>query len=215
MQGVLIGRVILYWCCAMAHLGLGVAFFQYYEHPEWSIGEHVGELLGQVGPWLPSVFLILPLVIFDVVRLSNLFVGPIYRLRQHLNELQEDKDCQPLKFREDDYWQDLADPINSLQAEILELRNELARHHDQASGPEHATPDEDTISIGERSNESASADGTAIESESATETDSPENSEGDSPDSKVPGSVTQPEAPTALPALETGVDASTATTTAS
>lgn len=127
VQGVLIGRVILYWICGLTYVGVGSACFQYYQHPDWTFSRHWVQLLSQWGPWLPCIVLVMPLVVFDVLRLSNLFAGPIYRLRQHLSQLTENlDDCPPLKFRKDDYWQDLVKPINGLQSEIIALRQEVA-----------------------------------------------------------------------------------------
>ena len=127
VQGVLIGRIVLYWISALLYVSLGTACFQYYQHPDWTLAKHAEAMFMQFWPWLPSAFLCLPLVIFDIVRLSNLFVGPIYRLRQHLSELIDDPNCRALKFRDEDYWQDLAEPMHCLQAEILTLRAEVAK----------------------------------------------------------------------------------------
>ena len=123
VQGVLVGRVLLYWMCALLYVGIGSACFQYNQNPDWTLAKHATVLFGQMWPWLPTVFLILPLAIYDVVRLSNLFVGPVYRLRKHFTALRNDIACAPLNFREDDYWRDLAAPINDMQAEILRLRS--------------------------------------------------------------------------------------------
>jgi hypothetical protein len=71
------------------------------------------------------VFLLLPLVIFDIVRLSNRFVGPVYRLRMHLAQLKQNSNTHPLNFRDDDYWQQLAQPINELQQRILVLEQQV------------------------------------------------------------------------------------------
>lgn len=127
VQGVLVGRVVLYWVLAMLYVGLGSACFQYYQHPDWTLLSHAKILFNQFWPWLPSAVLCLPLVAFDVVRLSNGFAGPIYRLRKHLDELNENPNCRPLSFRDDDYWQDLTEPVHCLQAELLTLRAELVR----------------------------------------------------------------------------------------
>ncbi len=127
VQGILVGRVVLYWSAALVYVGLGSACFQYYQNPHWEAGKHVSVLFDQIWPWLPSAILCLPLVIFDVIRLSNLFVGPIYRLRQHLAALIEEPACVALKFREDDHWQDLVEPMHCIQAELVFLRGEVAR----------------------------------------------------------------------------------------
>jgi len=126
VQGVLIGRIVLYWLCGMVYFGLGSACFQFYEHRDWTFSEHAVALAVQFGPWLPSLILFMPLVIYDIVRMSNLFVGPIFHLRRHLNTLVRDPECHPLKFREDDYWHDLEEPVNALHTEILNLRAQIA-----------------------------------------------------------------------------------------
>jgi hypothetical protein len=125
VQGVLVGRIVLYWTVAVSYVGLGTACFQYYQHPELTLTEHAWMLFSLFWAWIPSLVLFLPLVVFDIVRLSNQFVGPIYRLRTHLFELNENPECRPLKFREDDYWEDLVEPVRQLQDEILRLRSEV------------------------------------------------------------------------------------------
>ncbi len=127
VQGVLLGRVVLYWISALLYVGLGAACFQYYQHPDWTLLSHAKLLFSQFWPWLPSAIFFLPLVMFDVVRLSNRFAGPIYGLRKHLDELNDDPNCEPLRFRDDDFWQDLTEPMHCLQAELLMLRTELVR----------------------------------------------------------------------------------------
>lgn len=122
VQGVLVGRVVVYTFAAVLYVVLGSIGFQYWQHPDWSVGKHASHLFQQLWPWLPSFLLLVPLVLHDVIRLSNMFVGPIYRLRVHLAELAANPACRPLKFREEDYWQDLVCPINYLQNEILALQ---------------------------------------------------------------------------------------------
>ena len=138
VQGVLIQRVILYWLCGLIYIGLSTACFQYYQNPDWSVGQHWSALLVQFGPWLPSFVLMLPLVIFDIVRLSNQFVGPVYRLKSHLNAITENANCPPMKFRDEDYWQELVVPINTLQLQILQLKAQLVltRRRDAQPNPE-------------------------------------------------------------------------------
>lgn len=133
VQGVLVGRVILYWVCALLYVGLGSACFQYNQNPDWTLAKHAQVLFVQMWPWLPTVIILLPLAIYDVVRLSNLFAGPVCRLRKHFAALREDSACAPLVFREEDYWRDLAAPINDMQAEILRLRTGIIELQKAAS----------------------------------------------------------------------------------
>jgi hypothetical protein len=50
--------------------------------------------------------------------LSNRFVGPMYRLRGAIRDVARGKDIQPLKFRNDDFWQDVAGDFNDLLERI-------------------------------------------------------------------------------------------------
>jgi len=125
VQGVLVGRVILYWGFAMLYVGMSSVCFHYNQNPDWTVAKHAEVLFGQMWPWLPSAVFLLPLAIYDVVRMSNLFAGPVFRIRKHFAAMQQDIACAPLVFREDDYWRDLAQPINDMQAEILRLRADV------------------------------------------------------------------------------------------
>lgn len=127
VQGVLVGRIVLYWSGLLLYFGISMGCFQWLMYPEWTLIQHLGAIFEQVWPCLPTFVLLLPLVIFDMVRLSNRFVGPVYRLRMHLGRLNANSNTYPLNFRDDDYWQQLAEPINQLQRTILGLEKEVAR----------------------------------------------------------------------------------------
>ncbi len=125
VQGVLVGRVFLYWSGIIIYFVMSIGGYQAWQNPEWTFGEHLSAMIEQLWPCLTTMFLILPLVVFDIVRLSHKFAGPIYRLRNHLDQLNENPQTYPLNFRDDDYWQQLADPINQLQHKLLECEQKL------------------------------------------------------------------------------------------
>jgi len=123
VQGALVGRVVLYWFGIVIYFGLSMGILQWMENPELSATQNAIALFDQLWPCFVTLVLLLPLVIFDMVRLSHRFVGPIYRLRNHLRLVAENPKCHPLNFRDDDYWQQLADPINELQNRIASLED--------------------------------------------------------------------------------------------
>ncbi len=125
VQGVLVGRVLLYWSGILIYFGLSIGCFHWWQNPEWTLTEHLWAMFDQIWPCLPTLMLLLPLVVFDIVRLSNRFAGPVYRLRKHLSELSQDSAVPPLNFRDDDYWQQLAAPINLLQQRMLVLEQQV------------------------------------------------------------------------------------------
>lgn len=68
-----------------------------------------------------------PIFVLDSIKLSHRFAGPMVAFRRTLRELGEGKKVDPLRFRENDYWQDLAvnlnqviDRVNKLEAEVGE-----------------------------------------------------------------------------------------------
>lgn len=153
VQGVLIGRVFIYWLLALIYFGASIICSQWWQNPDWSMSEHSLTFAEQVWPWLPSIVLLLPLVLFDIVRLSHQFAGPVFRLRSHLDNLQADTSTSPLAFRDGDYWQELVAPINWMQEEILRrdqkikaLEFILTAQNDQAQRSKPAAEPMPTVS---------------------------------------------------------------------
>jgi hypothetical protein len=53
-----------------------------------------------------------------VLRLSNRFVGPVGRLRKGLKDLASGNRTEPLLFRDDDFWRDMAGDFNEVAAKL-------------------------------------------------------------------------------------------------
>lgn len=130
LQSIWIGRVLIYWVAALLYCCLAAAVSQYRQNPEWTFSQHASVWLSTIWPWLPSVALILPLVIYDVLRLSHQFVGPVVRMRNQVQKLVKNANCTPFLLRTDDYWQDLVEPMNDMQNYILSLQLELHKCHE-------------------------------------------------------------------------------------
>lgn len=65
--------------------------------------------------------LLMPLVLYDVVRLSHKFAGPMVRLRNSMKRCAAGQAVEPVHFREGDFWQEIADSFNAIQARIEAL----------------------------------------------------------------------------------------------
>ena len=77
------------------------------------------------GPAAIASFLLLPLVIVDIIRFSNRFVGPLLRLRRSMRALARGEYVEPIEFRDNDFWYDFADEFNAVRARILQLSAEV------------------------------------------------------------------------------------------
>lgn len=126
VQGALVSRVLIYWSFVLVYAFLSMTAYKLFQKPDISVIELLSRTLAESWLWLPGAILLIPLVIFDVVRLSNQFTGPVYRLRKHLSDFLDDFNCRPINFRDEDYWQDLACAINDQQTYIKGLQDQLA-----------------------------------------------------------------------------------------
>ena len=56
------------------------------------------------------------------MRVSNQFVGPLYRLRRNMRELAAGESVRPIKFRDGDFGHEFADEFNELARKMQALR---------------------------------------------------------------------------------------------
>jgi hypothetical protein len=116
VQTVLIMRVICYWLfCLLAGM-LMACLWLAWSAPPASSGEMLGRVLLTYGPVFGATLIVVPLVVMDVLRLSNRFVGPAYRLRQALKQAADGQAVRPLQFRDSDFWRDAAEDFNRAMA---------------------------------------------------------------------------------------------------
>lgn len=133
VQGGLVGRIVLYWLSVVAYFAIGHVVFQWIDKPEWTLDEHLNAVLEAFGFWLPGLVLLSPLIVFDIVKLSHRFAGPVYRLKNHLNKVCSGEEKGKLWFREGDYWWELVEPVNNIisrmltaEEKLVDLKNKLA-----------------------------------------------------------------------------------------
>src|SRR5262249_6297526 len=116
VQGALMVRMIFYWLFCLLSMVLMIVCWNVYAGPPRRFVDLFLDLYFRYGPALAASLLLLPIVMMDVVRLSNRFVGPVVRLKTALKELADGRPAQPLNFRDDDFWRDLAVEFNRAAA---------------------------------------------------------------------------------------------------
>lgn len=114
VQGALVRRLVLHWTAFFAVAGLVAFGLQVLANPFRPLEEHLHELWWTHGPFLLVMFFLLPVFILDTIKLSHRFAGPIYRLRNSVRSLASGEKFQPLKFRDMDFWQGLAEDFNTM-----------------------------------------------------------------------------------------------------
>jgi hypothetical protein len=127
VQGALLLRATIYWAFCLISISLMLLCWSAYSGPPRRFIDLTTELYFRYGPAMAASLILLPIVLMDVIRTSNRFVGPVVRLRSALRELAENRPAQPLNFRDDDFWRDMATDFNKAAARCAREAMELSR----------------------------------------------------------------------------------------
>ena len=143
VQGTLMVRAIFYWLFCLLSISLMLVCWNAYTGPSRRFVDLLLDVYHRYGPALLASLILLPIVMMDVVRLSNRFVGPVMRLRNALRELADGRPAQPLNFRDDDFWRELAVDFNQAAARVVRATAELDSRTE--SMPQDRSTEEVTI----------------------------------------------------------------------
>jgi hypothetical protein len=82
---------------------------------------------------IPVVLVVLPALLYDLLRLSHRFAGPITRLRSEIRRAARGERTEPIHFRENDFWLGLAEDFNTLLARLERQEGDHESHSDEDS----------------------------------------------------------------------------------
>jgi hypothetical protein len=124
LQGLVLWRLLFYWSGCVTLTSLAVLGWSMVSDPSAEFGQHVDRLAAYAAPALVVALVLLPIVIVDVINLSNRFLGPLIRLRASMRRLATGDRVMPLHFREHDFWHEFAAEYGDLvkRVERLEAR---------------------------------------------------------------------------------------------
>lgn len=118
----LLRRLALYGLYCLITATLLVFFWRVITNPLVRPPEHMLSAVWSAAPLLLAIVCILPFIAYDLLRLTNHFAGPIYRARLTLASLARGETVTPVKFREGDYWSELAEHLNVLAQRLGQLQ---------------------------------------------------------------------------------------------
>lgn len=143
VQGMLMLRCLAYWAAMLMTITVLLITWRSMSGPAKIFYEHFDELWLQYKmPFMATVFL-LPLLLFDIAKLSNRFVGPVIRLRRALREMANGEPIRLIHFRAGDYWSEVADEFNAMAARVQLMEKKIVRLEAELLG-ETATTKEPT-----------------------------------------------------------------------
>ena len=112
LQGTVIRCFVHYWFASLLFVTIPLVILETLVDPSKLFYHHLVPFLFRYWPVYVSLTLLLPFMLFDVLKLTHRIAGPMYRARVQLQSLAEGNDVKPIRFREKDFWQETADEIN-------------------------------------------------------------------------------------------------------
>lgn len=140
LQGTMILRVLVQWAILLACAAGTSVVLQFILDPLQDSATRVTNLeITALSFGIVTLFL-MPVFVWDLIKFSHQFVGPIVRLRSFLNSTSLRKGECELSFRQGDYWQDLASEFNEMLARIRdEHQRELEQLRSSATADDNET----------------------------------------------------------------------------
>ncbi len=111
VQTAILWRVALYWFSCIAFFSLMIWCYECLARPDQMFYEHFFPMIQRFLPVYVAMVLLLPFLLFDAIKFSNRFCGPLRRVVNELEGYSESGTMATLKFRDNDFWQSLADSV--------------------------------------------------------------------------------------------------------
>ena len=114
VQGALTRRLIVHW---ILFLGAAIVLsigLKWLDDPFVSFSMLTSSAWATFGPLLAVLVCLAPIFIYDAIKLSNRFTGPVYRLRQATKQIASGDIPEKVEFRGADFWKDLAADFNQI-----------------------------------------------------------------------------------------------------
>ena len=140
IQGALVARAVMYWVVCLITITLMLLCWRIVTGPARLFYMHFDDMWFYFGPALIASFLLLPLVIVDIIRVSNRFVGPFLRLRRSMRALARGEQVQRIEFRHGDFWTEFADEFNAVAARLQSQAPPPQLELDPQEDPEEPVP---------------------------------------------------------------------------
>ena len=123
VQGAIVRQIATHWLLACFLMFLYLFVMQVFANGfTLTFGENIQQLFRSYGLLAVVLGVISPVFIYDTVKLSHRFTGPMVSFRTALKKLAQGEDPGPVKFRKDDFWHDLSNDLNGLTKELQTLR---------------------------------------------------------------------------------------------
>ncbi|GAB5405500.1 MAG: hypothetical protein Aurels2KO_37310 [Aureliella sp.] len=127
VQGALVKRLVIHWLLFLTVTCVCIfAMEAMLGEPAASFAERLNSVWNKYGIMVLIMFAILPTFIYDTIKLSHRFAGPIYRLRSTFKLLAGGTKISQIKFREHDFWTEMAADFNTVLKRLEDSERRVA-----------------------------------------------------------------------------------------
>ncbi|MBI3839635.1 MAG: hypothetical protein HY288_17070 [Planctomycetia bacterium] len=128
VQGAMLLRLVIYWVFGLLAIAQILLFWQIITSPPAPFLDQFrfDILWAKHGSVVIASLIMLPIFLVDTVVVTNRFAGPLYRLRASIRALTAGERVEPLKFRDRDFWREVADEFNLLAVHVEQLKRQVA-----------------------------------------------------------------------------------------
>ena len=133
VQGALLRRLMLHWFAFAFGATWTIVILQVMTHGiQHPLSYHMRVVWEQYGILILVMLCFLPAFVYDSIKLSHRFAGPIFKLRGHLKDMAEGRPVSPLSFRKGDFWLNIADDVNRIADRMHQLKQQGEDADDRA-----------------------------------------------------------------------------------
>ena len=135
VQGALLRRTLLYWFLGVFGLLAMLTIWEVVQRPELTLGEAFYACWLQSSPVVGVSLILLPVIMYDILKMSNRVAGPLFRFQQEMKKLANGKgdEMEPLRFRGGDFWGDLAKEYNRIVNQVRNQDERLKEYFNKAN----------------------------------------------------------------------------------
>lgn len=112
VQGALAKRLMLHWAIFIATATAIIFGLMWLGDPFTSPATHLRSMISVYGPVLLTLVCLAPVFVYDAVKLSNRFTGPMLRFKNATKALASGETPTKINLRGGDFWQDVAEDFN-------------------------------------------------------------------------------------------------------
>ncbi len=123
VQGALARRIVIHWCIFFLLSIISLFALEFFlGNPNLTFSGQLQVLWSKYAYFIVIMLAIVPTFIYDTMKLSNRFAGPILRLRESIHGLAQGDQVADLRFREDDFWRELSEDFNQVARRVSDVK---------------------------------------------------------------------------------------------